>query len=575
MPRSILLFIIISTFQTSSYAQISNEWIGTEEENIQRAWSELKEKYGVEKHEDYVLSHDKRKYFKRHISDFAKDLESEQLLYPELAKYIAESFDEVFKDFHNKTLTKAFKNWIKFNWQILGSKKTSSLPVLAKEDFFPKKDEIFTKKVQKFFSRLEFFFKTHDPKYPPKRIMLLSSSGGGGGHYTPASALKDYIAKAYPDITVMLYDSRTYKVETDIFFKLTGALHVEMIYDEFRQKEENAAKFLAYMNVRYELRQYLPEERTKVVMEAISEWKPDILVSFTESFFELSYFFDLPLMIVSTNYALNGPWHKILNHSLIKFAIPVSEPKFFTEMFKDLPKGFISTQQQKTHQDFLSNKTDWKAFQSAFPFLLAFGYPIREGIGRISDRKTLEHIREHLGVRHNAKVIPIMMGKNGVGVLKTIAENIVEHEDSFPLDVDFYFLTGDNAALRSDLEKINDRIRNQKIRIIPLGLLSASEISNLWNISEFLVSKPGGSTTAEVEAVGIPLLSVAALPWELENLQHLERFGLGYDIGTKDISKEMMAYLKMDLRSKIKPHQSLDWKKNFDRMLSSWIHPRF
>ena len=92
--------------------------------------------------------------------------------------------------------------------------------------------------------------------------------------------------------------------------------------------------------------------------------------------------------------------------------------------------------------------------------------------------------------------------------------------------VQIIFCLGNNDKVREEMER-NPRFQHPNIRI--LGF--TREIDKLMEVSDLLVTKPGGMTCTEGLAKGIPMLFHQPLPGqEEENCQYFTAQGLGEPI---------------------------------------------
>ncbi len=552
------------------------------ESTVDEVWSELKKKYGIEKHDGYVMSHDGKKYSKRSMSSFEQIFNSDSLekpfgkpFFPEFTSFLSKAFDEAFDNLKiDSSLKSELQNLIAQRWVLLGSKKIHAFDSFKKEPLFHKlslNNPKFEKAAKIFFGRVENFNKKYVRNRSPKKVMIVSSSGGGGGHLTPALAFKNYIEAAHPNLEVTLVDTVKLKTEQDVFFKFSGKLHGENIYDEIRQKEGNTPKFVAYLAIRNELREYLPEETTKNLHQAVEQYKPDVIFSFTDLFFDLGYFFDVPFVYVETNYSDPGA-QLLLDGRLVKIAVPSVDPEMFDNFDNTIPESLAD--KRKLFAAFKNGKIDWAAFNKEFDILWSFGFPVRDGIEPITDINKLKGIRNHFKARADSKIVSVVMGKNGTSLLRGIVQDLINSESKFASKVDVFVATGANTQIKREIDTLVGGLKGDNLRIISLEMLSAKQISELLNASEFVVSKPGGSTTAEVAAIGVPLIAPQFLPWEEGNLKYLERRGLGYRIDLNHISQEILSFVTRDIRSKVTHHPVLNWKDNFQKLCKDWLNTK-
>lgn len=105
-------------------------------------------------------------------------------------------------------------------------------------------------------------------------------------------------------------------------------------------------------------------------------------------------------------------------------------------------------------------------------------------------------------------VVLIMGGGQGLGPIK----HVVTALEKTDRDVQLIVVTGINSKLLKWLKAKSADFLN---RVFPLEY--ANNIEELMEISEIIVSKPGGLTTAEALAKGLPMVIVKPIPGQEEN----------------------------------------------------------
>jgi processive 1,2-diacylglycerol beta-glucosyltransferase len=100
-----------------------------------------------------------------------------------------------------------------------------------------------------------------------------------------------------------------------------------------------------------------------------------------------------------------------------------------------------------------------------------------------------------------------MSGGHGVGALDVLAKRILSIES----DVQVLALAGKNAEL---LGKLHQVACEHPHRLYPLGFTRT--IERVMACSDLAIGKPGGLTTSECLAMGLPLLVVSPIPGQEE-----------------------------------------------------------
>ncbi|MEK6727348.1 MAG: glycosyltransferase [Candidatus Omnitrophota bacterium] len=107
-----------------------------------------------------------------------------------------------------------------------------------------------------------------------------------------------------------------------------------------------------------------------------------------------------------------------------------------------------------------------------------------------------------------APTILIMGGGQGLGPIKTIVKSLEKAKQGIQEIV----VTGTNKKLYKTLKR---RIKKYKKKVLVFGYLH--NIHELMDISNIIITKPGGVTTAEVLAKKIPMIIVKPIPGQEAN----------------------------------------------------------
>lgn len=116
-----------------------------------------------------------------------------------------------------------------------------------------------------------------------------------------------------------------------------------------------------------------------------------------------------------------------------------------------------------------------------------------------------------LGLDPRRPTILLMSGGHGVGDLSALAERLLALTGPHQLIA----LAGRNTKL---LERLRTLAAAHPGRLLPLGFTAT--IERVMTCADLAVSKPGGLTTAECLAVGLPLIVVSPIPGQEERNMH-------------------------------------------------------
>jgi len=105
------------------------------------------------------------------------------------------------------------------------------------------------------------------------------------------------------------------------------------------------------------------------------------------------------------------------------------------------------------------------------------------------------------------KTLLLMAGGAGIGGIEKLAERLL----SLELDFQLVALAGRNQAL---LEALRDLAAAHPRRLFPLGFTRL--IERVMAAGDLAITKPGGLTTSECLAMGLPMIVVAPIPGQEE-----------------------------------------------------------
>ena len=147
----------------------------------------------------------------------------------------------------------------------------------------------------------------------------------------------------------------------------------------------------------------------------------------------------------------------------------------------------------------------WKLVKRGLPpeSVSASGIPIHPTFLRRQDRRFL---REKFGLDVRTPTVAILSGGFGLGqvdrVLTTVLEAPIEHRG-----IQVIVVAGRNKALKA---KIDSHPVPKGSKVISFGFIENME--EVMEVSDLLVTKPGGLTASEALAKGLPMLIVFPIP---------------------------------------------------------------
>lgn len=212
----------------------------------------------------------------------------------------------------------------------------------------------------------------------------------------------------------------------------------------------------------------------KKIKELFDDFRPDIVVC-TQAFpcgmiadYKRRHNLNIPLMGVLTDYAPHGYW---LNDSVDIYIVP-------------------------------GPKIKQKLIQRGIPQqrLKVLGIPIDS---KFRNPGNPGEVLRRLRLDSNLPVILIMGGGQGLGPIKKIVRTL----DTLRRPVQLIVACGTNRSLYKWLK------RNEPLFNKPVAVMDYTErIDELMSVSSFIVTKPGGLTSAEALSKSLPIIIASPLP---------------------------------------------------------------
>lgn len=189
-----------------------------------------------------------------------------------------------------------------------------------------------------------------------------------------------------------------------------------------------------------------------------------------------------------------------------------------------------------------------------------YGIPIHSKFATQLNKKA---IAEELGLDLEVPIILIMGGGQGLGPIKKVVKSLMK----IKIPIQMVVITGINKKLTKWLPK---KVKKSDKKIMFYEYVS--NVDELMEVATLIVTKPGGMTTSEALAKGLPMVIVNPIPGqEMRNTDFLLKKGIGIRIDkTSDIGEEIELLIKSPERlatmSKAayengNPHAALDIAK--------------
>lgn len=148
----------------------------------------------------------------------------------------------------------------------------------------------------------------------------------------------------------------------------------------------------------------------------------------------------------------------------------------------------------------------WRAAERGIPreTIHVTGIPI---MPVFSDKQSRADCAAELGIDPSKTTLIMMSGGAGVGGIEVLADRLLKLDHDFQLIA----LAGKNRKLLTTLEIMS---RSHRKRLFPLGFTKT--IERVMAASDLAITKPGGLTTSECLAVGLPMIVVSPIPGQEE-----------------------------------------------------------
>ncbi len=171
-----------------------------------------------------------------------------------------------------------------------------------------------------------------------------------------------------------------------------------------------------------------------------------------------------------------------------------------------------------------------------------------------------KEILRKLNLDPGLPILLVMGGGQGLGPIKTIVASL----EKLDTKVQEIVITGNNKRLYGSLKR---KIKQYRQKIMLFGY--ASNIHELMEVSDIIITKPGGITTAEALAKKLPMLIISPIPGQEENntiyltqskaaikVNDLEKIYLA--VGDVFSSPEKLALMRESAEKISKPYASMD-----------------
>ncbi|MEW9623289.1 MGDG synthase family glycosyltransferase [Rhodanobacter geophilus] len=312
----------------------------------------------------------------------------------------------------------------------------------------------------------------------PKQKILLLSVSAGAGHVRAAEALRLTAEAEFPQLETLHLDAMDYvpstfrKVYTDFYITLVNSYPTlwGMLYQRSSEADPDGPM--------QRLRRAIERLGTGDLRKAIEAFAPDAIVC--THFLPAEILMreirrermNVPVWVQVTDFDLHGMW-----------VIPCMT-------------GYFAASDEIAFR-MRANRIDAeRAHTTGIPVMPAFTVPQERQV-----------CAARFGLDPGRRTIMLMGGGAGVGKLDEVAAGLMRLEHDFQLLV----LAGRNEAA---LARLKVQAAEHPQRLFPFGF--TNEVAQLMACTDLVVTKPGGLTTSECLAMGVPMVVYAPIPGQEE-----------------------------------------------------------
>ncbi|MFI3158532.1 MAG: glycosyltransferase [Methylococcaceae bacterium] len=319
-----------------------------------------------------------------------------------------------------------------------------------------------------------------------KKRVLIMSAGAGTGHIKAAAALELSFAA----------DGRVAEVVNNDALQYTNKLFRDFYSSFYISLVRSAPNFLGWWYKTSDepwhtdrMRHMIDRLNTKPLVRFIREFDPDITVC--------THF--MPAGIIS---------HLIATRQLqARLSIVVTDFDFHAMwLSRAFHRYFVAIDETRAHLEMLGIPGE-RITVSGIPIDPVFQRPVN----RLEERL-------RLGLNPEKTVLLLSAGALGVGPTEYMVERLLNLNG----DAQTVVICGRNDGLKQRILQLTDS-RSDQFKV--LGY--TDEMHKLMKMSDIFIGKPGGITTSEAIACGLPMCVVSPIPGQEErNSDHLLEEGI-------------------------------------------------
>ncbi len=301
------------------------------------------------------------------------------------------------------------------------------------------------------------------------------------GHRSATMAIEKAVRILHPQAQIMSINAFNYT--NPISEKVINRIYMEVIKRTPKVWDylyDNPSVVKGLENIK----KFIHKSNSPKLKKLFDSFKPDLVVC-SQAFpcgmvadFKKSYGSKLPLIAVLTDYVPHSYWV----YDEVDYYITPSEE--------------------------VSRRLEQKGVKAAK--IMTYGIPFDP---QFNQERNSAEIFAKLKLNPSKPTILIMGGGQGLGPIKTVVRSLEKSGH----DLQELIITGTNKRLFRSLRR---KIKRYKKEIHLFGFIK--NIHELMHISQVIITKPGGVTTAEVLSIGLPMVIIKPIPGqEINNTNFL------------------------------------------------------
>jgi processive 1,2-diacylglycerol beta-glucosyltransferase len=309
------------------------------------------------------------------------------------------------------------------------------------------------------------------------RILVLSASAGTG-HTRAAEALRSCASAEQFGIEATHLDTLQFVtpllrfIYTDAYTFLVR--NVPALWSHL-YRTTNIAKRNGF---RHRLRRWAERMNSRSLLAEIARQKPDLIIC---THFLPAEILSRLLSAGSVNYRV---WVQVTDFDLHRMWVHEHMAGYFA------PNDEVAFRMRE------QGIAPERIFVTGIPIMPAFSDPL--------DRATCAN---ELDISPDVTTLLLLGGGAGFGSVSEIAARLLELNENFQIIA----LAGNNKAMLASLQQLTIQYPG---RLVAMGY--TGQIERLMACADLVVTKPGGLTTAESLAMGLPMIVIAPIPGQEE-----------------------------------------------------------